>query len=249
MEKYGFVYLWYDRKHKRYYIGCRWGREDDGYICSSLWMKQGHKHRPEDFKRRILSRVYTNKKDLLEEEYRWLSKTKTEELGRRYYNLHNHHFDHWTTDETTQKSVREKLSEASKKLHQDPIYKQKFLEGRKKLPKQTEEQIRKRSLSNTGKKRTEETKRKIGVANTGKIRGPLTAEHRKSVSESLKGEKNPFFGKQHDPEKKKEMSTKTSATMKGRMPRNIPKGFWWNNGASNKRCDECPGTEWSRGRI
>jgi len=32
MEKYGFVYLWYDKKHKRYYIGCRWGKENDGYI-------------------------------------------------------------------------------------------------------------------------------------------------------------------------------------------------------------------------
>ena len=40
MEKYGFVYIWYDRKHKRYYIGCRWGTENDGYICSSSWMKK-----------------------------------------------------------------------------------------------------------------------------------------------------------------------------------------------------------------
>ena len=38
MEKYGFVYIWYDRKHKRYYIGSHWGSEDDGYICSSTHM-------------------------------------------------------------------------------------------------------------------------------------------------------------------------------------------------------------------
>ena len=36
MEKYGFVYIWFDRKHKRYYIGCHWGHEDDGYVCSSI---------------------------------------------------------------------------------------------------------------------------------------------------------------------------------------------------------------------
>jgi hypothetical protein len=79
MEKYGFVYIWYDRKHKRYYIGCRWGNETDGYVCSSSWMKRAYKTRPEDFKRRILSRVYTNKKDLLEEEYKWLKQIKKEE--------------------------------------------------------------------------------------------------------------------------------------------------------------------------
>ena len=110
MEKYGFVYLWYDKKHKRFYIGCRWGNENDGYVCSSPWMKKGFKHRPEDFRRRILSRVYTNKQDLLEEEYRWLSKIKKEELGERYYNLHNHHFGHWSTDENRRLTVGQKIS-------------------------------------------------------------------------------------------------------------------------------------------
>ena len=66
MEKYGFIYIWRDRKHKRYYIGSHWGTEDDGYICSSPWMSQAYKHRPNDFKRRILQRVCSNRKDLLE---------------------------------------------------------------------------------------------------------------------------------------------------------------------------------------
>lgn len=76
MEKYGFVYIWFDRKHKRYYIGCHWGTENDGYICSSSNMKSAYNRRPQDFKRRIISRVYTNRKDLLEEEYKWLSQIK-----------------------------------------------------------------------------------------------------------------------------------------------------------------------------
>lgn len=97
MEKSGFVYIWYDRKHKRYYIGCHWGHELDGYICSSTWMRQGYNHRPQDFKRRILKKGITNKKDLLNEEYRWLSMIKKDELKKRYYNVHNHHFDHWST--------------------------------------------------------------------------------------------------------------------------------------------------------
>lgn len=37
MNKYGFIYLWYDRKHKRYYIGAHWGLKNDGYI----WWNNG----------------------------------------------------------------------------------------------------------------------------------------------------------------------------------------------------------------
>ena len=65
MEKHGFVYIWYDRKHKRYYIGSHWGTEDDGYICSSKWMMQAYKLRPKDFTRKIISRIYSCKQDIL----------------------------------------------------------------------------------------------------------------------------------------------------------------------------------------
>ncbi len=251
MEKTGFIYIWYDRKHKRFYIGCHWGTEDDGYICSSNWMKQGYKHRPKDFKRRIL-KTGIDKHNLHQEEYKWLSMIKLEELGKRYYNLHNHHFGHWSTDINSSLTIKQKLSEASKKLHQDPIYREKFLEGRKKLPPQTKEQIEKRARSNTGKKLSEETKRKISEATKGKICGPLSKEHKEKLSKALSGKNNPFYGKQHDPEKKKEMNEKTSRTMKGKIPKNIDmfKGsIWWNNGTINKRSKECPGHEWNKGMI
>lgn len=250
MEKEGFVYIWFDRKHKRYYIGCHWGTLDDGYVCSSTWMLQGHKRRPNDFKRRILKRNIL-KVNLHEEEYKWLKLTKTEELGDRYYNLNNHHFGHWSTIETNSLSVKQKLSEASKRLHQDPVYKEKYLDGRKKMPKPTTEQIAKRAKSNTGKKRTEETKRRISESNMGKIMGPLSDEHRKKVSDALKGDKNPFFGKTHDPDLKKLMNEKTSQTMKGIIPSNLEllnKSFWWTDGLINRRCIDCPGEGWLRGK-
>lgn len=85
-ETYGFVYIWRDRKHRRFYIGCHWGKEDDGYVCSSSWMKKAYKYRPGDFKRRILSRVYTNRADLLKEEFRWFLMI-CEEFGLRAQNL------------------------------------------------------------------------------------------------------------------------------------------------------------------
>ena len=60
MEKYGFIYVWYDKKHKRYYVGSHWGHEDDGYICSSSWMRKAYRRRPSDFRRRIIARVTTS---------------------------------------------------------------------------------------------------------------------------------------------------------------------------------------------
>lgn len=247
-QKHGIIYLWFDRKKKRYYLGAHWGTEDDGYVCSSRWMKSAYKRRTQDFKRRILEKNIDTKENMFQREEYWLSLIKDEELKVRYYNLQKH-WKHWNSSHEKSLSVREKLSEASKKLHQDPIYREKFLEGRKKLPPKTEDQIRKTALANTGKKRTEETKQKIRDALTGQIRGPLSEEHRQKVSESILGDKNPFYGKQHDPEKKREMSAKASATMKGKMPKNIPTGFWWNNGTINKRTNDCPGQEWTRGKV
>ena len=87
MEKYGVVYIWRDSKHKRYYIGAHWGTENDGYICSSPWMKRAYKLRPNDFKRRILTRVYTNRQEMFDEEAKWQNFIKDEELRIRYYNI------------------------------------------------------------------------------------------------------------------------------------------------------------------
>lgn len=72
MEKYGFVYIWFDRKYKRYYIGSHWGTENDGYICSSNNMRNNYNNRSNDFKRKIISKIYTDREDLLNEEQKWL---------------------------------------------------------------------------------------------------------------------------------------------------------------------------------
>lgn len=251
MEKTGFIYIWYDSRRKMYYIGCHWGTIDDGYICSSNRMRDAYRRRPHDFKRRIIKNNI-DRNVLLEEEHKWLQLISDKELGKKYYNLSKKHFAHWSNDPSSLISTKQKLSEASKKLHQNSEYREKYLEGRKKLPPRSEEAKRKTAIANTGKKRTEETKRKISESNKGKVLGPLSDEHRKKVSESLKGEKNPFYGKQHDPELKKRMNEKTSSTMKGRPPNNAEwtKGtFWWNNGSINKRSKECPGDNWIRGTI
>lgn len=109
MENYGFIYIWFDRKHKRYYIGSHWGKENDGYICSSRWMKSSYKRRPQDFIRRIISRIYSDRKSLLLEEYKWLSKISDSDLGKKYYNLTKHLNGHWLTAENA-KNISEKIS-------------------------------------------------------------------------------------------------------------------------------------------
>ena len=181
MEKHGFVYIWYDRKHKRYYIGCHWGCIDDGYICSSTWMKSSYKRRPFDFKRRILKTNILNKKKMYEEEYRFLSLIKNDELGKKYYNLCNHQFNHWSSNEIKVKEIGEKISTTNtgkkRKPHSEET-RRKMSEAAKNRPieatlktneanrgkKRSEESKRKMSDSQTGKKHSEETKRKISLS-------------------------------------------------------------------------------------
>jgi hypothetical protein len=115
MEKYGFVYIWRDRKHKRFYIGCHWGNKDDGYICSSNWMRRSYKRRPQDFRRKIIQTV-SCRNELLEAEGKWLNLIPIDQLGKTYYNLTNHVNGHWTLDNQKNKSIKEKISNTKKKF-------------------------------------------------------------------------------------------------------------------------------------
>ena len=183
MQKYGFVYIWYDRKHKRYYIGCHWGTEDDGYVCSSSNMKSAYKRRTNDFKRKILSRIYTDKTDLLEEEYKWLSKIKKQELGKKYYNLHNHHFKHWSSNSETYKSLSQKISEKTKESMIRPEVREKYLAGIKKRPPPTQEALEKRRQSMLGKNKIKTDKQLKAVRDAANKRKgiPLTEEHKNKI--------------------------------------------------------------------
>ena len=114
MVKHGFVYIWFDRKHERYYVGCRWGHENDSYICSSRWMRKAFKRRPEDFKRRIIKTNIQSRKELYEEEQRYLDMIKPEEIKTRYYNLNIKNNEVWHKYDDHIKTIGQKISAAKK---------------------------------------------------------------------------------------------------------------------------------------
>lgn len=113
MEKYGFVYIWRDKKHNRYYVGCHWGTPEDGYICSSKWMKKSYYRRKEDFKRRILKTNLTREEMYIEEQ-RYFDMIKTEELKIRYYNLNLFSKKPWHQYPEEVKTIGQKISLAKK---------------------------------------------------------------------------------------------------------------------------------------
>ena len=84
-EKYGFVYIWWNKSKNRYYIGSHWGLITDGYVCSSYYMLTDYKKNSDSFKRRILT-IVESKQELIEAEQYWLDKIKPTELKTKYYN-------------------------------------------------------------------------------------------------------------------------------------------------------------------
>lgn len=151
-EKYGFVYLWYDRKHKRYYVGCHWGSIDDGYICSSDWMRKSYKRRPEDFRRRIL-KTKLSRINMYEEEQRYLDMIKPEERKIRYYNLHTKNGNLWHKYPESVITVGQKISYSKKGKSIGPC---------------SIETAAKISAANKGRKFSEEHKEKLRQAKLGK---------------------------------------------------------------------------------
>jgi hypothetical protein len=155
--KYGFIYLWFDKKHKKYYLGRHWGNISDSYICSSNTMRDAYKRRPNDFKRKLISFVYTSKKDLVLEEQYWLNMIKKEELGIRYYNKSLRSdspsmlgFKH---SEDTKNKIRESAKERGFSEYARMKQKQSAI-GRK----QSDQEKEKRAVKLRGLKRSQECK-------------------------------------------------------------------------------------------
>jgi len=212
--KYGIVYIWRDKKHKRYYIGSHWGTENDGYICSSTWMKAAYKRRPGDFKRRILALVHTTRQDMFDEESKWQNLISDDELkGVRYYNIRRHGDRHWSTDPNRALTIGQKISASpNRKANISKKAKQRALDGDcfsslarqrqkevMKNYKHSEETKKKISKSNMGRVVSQETREKIANAHIGYNKPKLSEEHKLKISSAN-------LGRKHSEETKKKIS-------------------------------------------
>jgi len=188
LQKFGFIYLWLDTKHKKYYIGRHWGLENDGYVCSSNNMRMNYKNRPHDFKRRILKRIYTTNEDLVIEEQRWLDMIDPVECGNKYYNKtlksntpSTRGYHH--TEETIEKikisnrgkiksdETKEKIRLANKIQFENPN--QREMRRQKSDELWADDKYRQRQID----------------AHTGKIYGPHSDETKNKIREKMIGRK------------------------------------------------------------
>lgn len=172
MQLFGFVYIWYDKRDQRYYIGSHKGSMDDGYVCSSPKMKKEYKLRSKDFKRRILYYSFGDRIELLGMEQKWLDLIPRDQFGKKYYNLNaDARGMLLATDEVRKESGRKGGLKRT---------------GIKRAPR-SKEWSNKISIALKGKKKltpkSDETREKLRLANIGKV---LTPEHRKKISDVVK---------------------------------------------------------------
>lgn len=228
--KYGFVYLWRDRKYNRYYVGCHWGTVDDGYICSSNWMRNSYKNRPQDFRRRILRTGITDRAQMYLEEHKVFQRIKPEEIKIRYYNLClNTVKAPWHTDPYKNMTIGQKISAAKKGKPLGPCSPEKA------------KAISDAKLAKNHKM-TEEAKQLNREWHLGR---PLKEDHKKNISAGLlKGEPKkirPRLPKDELKECRMVSQRLAAAALKG--------AFRYNNGVKEISAKEHPGEGWVKGGL
>ncbi len=178
---YGFVYLWKDRRNQKFYLGSHWGDVDDGYVCSSPAMLEEWRDHPQDFRRKILQNVFSNREDLYEVETQWLGLIKNWD---KYYNIRKSAVGQWYTwAEEKRDVVRARMS---KPRH--------GVEWREKL-KYARSADSRAKMSVSAKARTDrshsaETRQKIGNAHIGMQRSEQAKENMRNAQLRISNQKS-----------------------------------------------------------
>ena len=193
-----FVYCWTDHKTSKLYVGSHKGSTDDGYVCSSKYMMEEYRKRPEDFTRQIVAEGRLD--DIRKLESSILKSVKAR-LDEQFYNKHDNdglYFDGWKKGEFSDEH-RKNMSIAASKRMKKRISKEHLTalhEGRRNS-KNSEEHNRKISEKNTGRKLSEESI--VNARNTRKMNNDTSALASHAGKISMEKYKN-------DPERKKQHS-------------------------------------------
>jgi hypothetical protein len=110
-----FVYCWTDHKTNKLYVGSHKGSTNDGYICSSKYMMEEYRKRPEDFTRQIVAEG--NLEDIRKLESSIL-KTVGARLDEQFYNKHDNdglYFGGWRKGEFSEEHRKNMSLSASKR--------------------------------------------------------------------------------------------------------------------------------------
>ena len=93
MKYYGYVYIWFDTKRKRYLIGSHHGKLEDGYKTSTggIHVRNIFKYRPYTMKFKVLefNTISNDRKYTLKLEQKWLDLRPNISTNNRYYNKTN----------------------------------------------------------------------------------------------------------------------------------------------------------------
>jgi hypothetical protein len=123
-------------------------------------MRKAYRRRPEDFKRRVVARVTTDRSDLLTEEQRWLHMMREGELRVRYYNITRsvkNFKSWWVNEDGTYLSVIEKNRKShTGKFHSEES-KQRMRVAQSERKTISEEVRQRMRDSHLGKKQSKET--------------------------------------------------------------------------------------------
>lgn len=168
-----FVYCWTDRCNDKLYVGSHRGSTEDGYVCSSKYMMEEYKKRPQDFTRQIVAQGTWNDIRHLEALILQSVDAKNDD---HYYNKHNNdgfYFDGWHAGEFTEEH-RKNMSIASSKRVRTAEHLEKLHQGRRNSKNSPEHNA---AISKAVKGRTpsEESRLKMSLAKKDK---KLSAEHK-----------------------------------------------------------------------
>jgi len=161
---------------------------------------------------------------------------KPSEIKVRYYNFHRT-ARHWVSDEYRAMSIKQRISEGTKKAMASEKVRNNFLKGLETRDCRSSDievrAKRSKSMKDAMAKKFPIEDRKVGMEFGSE-------EYREFMRNSTSDLwKRPGF--------KESTGAKISASLKGK-PKTVNM-LWWNNGLLNTRKPQCPGDGWTRGKL